>query len=83
MASYVAAYRIGMLVSGAGALFLVTGFQGLGFAHRAAWNASYLVMAALVIVGIATTLVASEPEKSVAAERTHGGTARCSDSGRQ
>ncbi len=72
MAAYVAAYRIGMLVSGAGALFLVTGFQGLGFAHRAAWNASYLVMAALVIVGILTTLVASEPEKSVAVERAHG-----------
>src|SRR5262249_483339 len=30
MASYVAAYRIGMLVSTAGALFLVSGFQGLG-----------------------------------------------------
>ena len=71
MASYVAAYRIGMLVSGAGALFLVSGFQALGFVHRAAWNASYLVMAALVLVGIITTLVAREPSKSVAAERTH------------
>ena len=30
MASYVAAYRIGMLVSTAGALFLVSGFEGLG-----------------------------------------------------
>ena len=71
MASYVAAYRIGMLVSGAGALFLVSGFQRLGFVHRAAWNASYLVMAALVMIGIITTLVAREPEKSVAAEHTH------------
>src|SRR5215471_12304592 len=71
MASYVAAYRIGMLVSGAGALFLVSGFQGLGFVHRAAWNASYLVMAALVLVGVVTTLVAREPAKSIAAERTH------------
>jgi MFS transporter, PAT family, beta-lactamase induction signal transducer AmpG len=67
MASYVAAYRIGMLVSGAGALFLVTAFQGLGFEHRASWNASYLVMAALVIIGIVTTLVATEPEKSARA----------------
>ena len=32
MASYVAAYRIGMLVSTAGALFLVSGFEGLGLA---------------------------------------------------
>ncbi len=31
MASYVAAYRIGMLASTAGALFLVSGFEGLGF----------------------------------------------------
>ena len=30
MASYVAAYRIGMLVSTAGALFLVSGFESLG-----------------------------------------------------
>jgi PAT family beta-lactamase induction signal transducer AmpG len=39
--------------------------------HRAAWNASFLVMAALVVIGIITTLVAREPEKSVAAEHTH------------
>jgi len=31
MASYVAAYRIGMLASTAGALFLVSGFEGLGY----------------------------------------------------
>src|SRR5580704_617770 len=31
MASYVAAYRVGMLASTAGALFLVSGFEGMGF----------------------------------------------------
>ncbi len=72
MASYVAAYRVGMLVSGAGALFLVTLFQHFGFALRGAWNGSYAVMAALVLVGVATTLVATEPSKSVAAEQQHG-----------
>jgi MFS transporter, PAT family, beta-lactamase induction signal transducer AmpG len=71
MASYVAAYRIGMLVSTAGALFLVSGFQSLGFSHQGAWSAGYIVMAALVVLGIATTLVAREPEKSVAAMATH------------
>src|SRR5258708_29608 len=35
MASYVAAYRIGMLISTAGALFLVSGFEWLGFAKDA------------------------------------------------
>jgi PAT family beta-lactamase induction signal transducer AmpG len=71
MASYVAAYRIGMLASTAGALFVVSGFQGLGLSHAAAWSAGYVVMAALVLIGIATTLVATEPEKSVAANAVH------------
>src|SRR5262249_13525526 len=64
MASYVAAYRIGMLASTAGALFLVSGFEHAGFAKGAAWTAGYLVMAALVVIGVATVLLASEPEKS-------------------
>ena len=69
MASYVAAYRIGMLASTAGALFLVSGFETIaGFGKHAAWSAGYTVMAALVLIGIATTLVAREPEKSVQAE---------------
>ena len=51
MASYVAAYRIGMLVSTAGALFLVSGFEGLGLAKHAAWSAGYAAMAALVLIG--------------------------------
>jgi MFS transporter, PAT family, beta-lactamase induction signal transducer AmpG len=71
MASYVAAYRIGMLASTAGALFLVSGFEaGFGFDRHAAWTAGYMVMAAFVLIGIATTLFASEPEKSVAANAT-------------
>ena len=70
MASYVAAYRIGMLVSTAGALFIVSGFQGLGLTHHAAWSAGYAVMAVLVLIGVATTLVAQEPAKSAAAAVT-------------
>ncbi len=72
MASYVAAYRIGMLVSGAGALFIVTGFETFaGYARPQAWTAGYLVMAALVVVGIATTFLAAEPAQSAAAEVAH------------
>ncbi len=33
MASYVATYRIGMVVSGAGALYIVEGFERLGLRH--------------------------------------------------
>src|SRR5215207_6403667 len=47
MASYVAAYRVGMLISTAGALFLVTGFESLGFAKSAAWTAGYFAMGTL------------------------------------
>ena len=68
MASYVAAYRIGMLVSTAGALFLVSGFQSFGLDHHAAWRAGYAVMAVMVSIGVVTTLLATEPEKSIAAE---------------
>src|SRR5215212_3142329 len=62
MASYVAAYRVGMLASTAGALFLVSGFEGLGLGKNAAWTAGYLTMAALVVAGIVTALIATEPE---------------------
>src|SRR2546427_7503314 len=76
MASYVAAYRIGMLVSTAGALFLVSGFEGLGFAKGAAWTAGYLAMAAFVVIGIATALIATEPEKSATAAAEHAAHSR-------
>src|ERR1043166_5986546 len=68
MASYVAAYRIGMLASTAGALFLVSGLEHFGLAQHAAWSAGYSVMAALVLIGMATTLVATEPAQSQAAD---------------
>jgi PAT family beta-lactamase induction signal transducer AmpG len=71
MASYVAAYRIGMLVSTAGALFMVSGFQSLGLSHSAAWSAGYAAMAVLVLIGVATTLAAKEPEQSAAADAVH------------
>ncbi len=76
MASYVAAYRVGMLASTAGALFLVSGFEGLDFGKGAAWTAGYLAMAALVLFGIATALIATEPEKSAAATTEHAAHAR-------
>ena len=71
MASYVAAYRIGMLASTAGALFLVSALQGSGLSYHGAWTAGYALMAALVLIGVATTLIATEPEKSKAANAAH------------
>ena len=69
MAAFVAAYRIGMLASTAGALFLVSGFEAWGF-DDAAWRFGYFAMASLVLVGMVTTLLATEPEKSVAIAAT-------------
>jgi MFS transporter, PAT family, beta-lactamase induction signal transducer AmpG len=71
MASYVAAYRVGMLVSTAGALYLVTGFESFGFARSSAWTWSFAGMAVLVAVGMVTTLVATEPERSAVAAKEH------------
>jgi PAT family beta-lactamase induction signal transducer AmpG len=68
MASYVAAYRIGMLVSTAGALFLVSGFESTGISRSSAWMWGYVVMATLVLIGTVTALAATEPEPSVRAE---------------
>jgi PAT family beta-lactamase induction signal transducer AmpG len=69
MAAFVAAYRIGMLASTAGALFLVSGFESYGLPKQSAWTAGYIVMAGLVLIGIVTTLIATEPPASAAAAR--------------
>ena len=72
MASYVAAYRVGMLVSSAGALYIVSGFEALGFTKTGAWSAGYVAMAALILIGMVTTLIATEPEQSGKANAAHG-----------
>ncbi len=76
MASYVAAYRIGALISGAGTLFLVSGFEGLGLARQTAWTGGFIVMAVLVLIGMVATLMAVEPAQSAAAEAEHATHAR-------
>src|SRR3954453_24264688 len=68
MASYVAAYRIGMLVSTAGALFIVSAFEVTGLSRSSARMWGYLVMAVMVLIGTITALAATEPEQSARAE---------------
>jgi PAT family beta-lactamase induction signal transducer AmpG len=72
MASYVAAYRVGMLVSTAGALFIVSGFESAGIARSSSWMWGYVMMAAMVVIGTVTALVATEPEQSARAEAATG-----------
>src|ERR1041385_7829758 len=72
MASYVAAYRIGMLASGAGALFIVTGFEGgLGFARSHAWTPGCVSRALMALTGLAASILATEPNNSGAVEAEH------------
>jgi len=51
--TYVFGYRIALMVAGAGALFL---------AARMAWTDVYLIMALLMGVGVAATLLSREPQ---------------------
>ncbi|MEM7565289.1 MAG: MFS transporter, partial [Pseudomonadota bacterium] len=61
-ASYIAGYRIGMLVAGAGSLYLADWFGSSSDVYRyEAWAMTYSAMALMMGVGIATTLLISEP----------------------
>src|SRR6476469_3823539 len=61
MAGYVAAYRVGMLASGAGVVVLTDWLEALGWSKAAVWPIAYCVAALLVIVGLLATLLACEP----------------------
>lgn len=61
-AMYVAGYRIGMIASGAGSLYLADFFGSTSELYSySAWQKTYLIMAFLTLIAITTTLVASEP----------------------
>ena len=62
MAGYVAAYRIGMLASGAGVLILVAWLESRGVAREAVWMWGYVGAAVCMIVGMVATLLATEPD---------------------
>ena len=57
-ASYQLGYRVALLVSGAGALYL---------AEFISWNAAYSVMLACMLVGPVSVLIIDEPESKVSA----------------
>jgi len=61
--TYNAGYRIGMIVAGAGALFLAAHLgTAKGNYIYEAWKTTYLTMAAVMLVGIVTTLLVREPQ---------------------
>ncbi|WLP95657.1 MFS transporter [Psychrobacter sp. M13] len=61
-AMYVTGYRLGMIVAGAGALYLADYFGSTEtFYSYEAWRNTYWIMAAVMSVGVITTLVIHEP----------------------
>ena len=63
--SYIAGYRIGMVVAGAGALFIADALgTDVGSYSYSAWKITYWIMAAVMLIGVATTLMVDEPVAS-------------------
>ncbi len=61
-ATYIAGYRIGMLVAGAGALVLAATLGSTAESYNYdAWRITYLTMAGCMLIGVLTTLIAREP----------------------
>ena len=59
---YIAGYRIGMLVGGAGSLWLASYWGGESYDYDV-WKKVYLTMSLLMLIGIAANLISSEPKK--------------------
>jgi PAT family beta-lactamase induction signal transducer AmpG len=83
MAYFVAAYRIGMLVSTAGAVALVAYLEYRGVDRDLVWAYGYAAMAGLIVIGMVAALLAKEPrakereaEAEAAGERTGNPLAR-------
>ena len=70
--TYIAGYRIGMIVAGAGALYLASYFGSVADSYSyTAWMYSYSAMAAVMLIGILTTLIIAEPENYSASDSAH------------
>ncbi len=64
--AYIAGYRVGMVVAGAGALFLADYFGSTKASYNyGAWQLTYTLMAATMLIGLVTTLLVVEPQVSI------------------
>lgn len=69
--TYIVGYRIGMIVAGAGALYLAAYFGTTKENYNYdAWKWTYQIMAAVMLIGIATTLIISEPDRGEQTKHT-------------
>ena len=70
--TYIAGYRIGMIIAGAGALYLAQYFgSSKEIYNYEAWRNTYFAMAAVMLIGVATTLVIREPSERGETKSTH------------
>jgi len=62
-ATYIAGYRIGMLVAGAGGLFMASYLGSTKELYSySAWSNTYVIMSGVMLIGVITTLIVSEPK---------------------
>ena len=62
--TYIAGYRIGMLISGAGSLLLASFFGSEMHSYNYdAWRFTYFFMGFFMLIGIITTLIVNEPKE--------------------
>lgn len=65
--TYISGYRIGMIMAGAVALSLAEGFGSTAMEYSySAWQKTYCIMAAVMMIGVTTTLAIKEPIVSIA-----------------
>jgi PAT family beta-lactamase induction signal transducer AmpG len=68
-ATYQAGYRIAMITAGAGALWIAAAFDPSEASYDYhPWKVAYTVMALLMSIGMLTTLVIREPQRTVSRE---------------
>lgn len=73
--TYIAGYRIGMVVAGAGALYLADFFGShTGAYDYTAWRTTYFVMAGTMLVGLIATFAIREPAIDRPADPCHAPT---------
>ncbi len=61
--TYIAGYRIGMIVAGAGALFIASYLGSTKDLYSySAWKWTYIIMAMCMAIGVFTTLIVPEPK---------------------
>ncbi len=71
--SYIFGYRVAMIVASTFALIISEKMGSvLGHYDYSAWQKTYFIMAAFMLVGLITTLIISEPEKEKQAMDSHG-----------